>query len=210
MNDSILINDYKTISTDTFKELSGADFVYEMGQMLKLGLIRDASFYEWAILNFDSILDMNEDAIKEIISKINFIMQYFEVKDPEYKKEGKMLQFGDVFANALADYFKDKYKKGEYLSLGIIASAYISYKREKLSKEEFYELRDMFVPYNLLISLDPYDYNAVADIVTESMDCINDKYELVLLKKIGKAVIAYDVTKEEIVDALSNLIVEWD
>ena len=43
------------------------------------------------------------------------------------------------------------------MALGTVAAAYISWKKEMLSMEEFYEIRDMFVPFYLPISVENID-----------------------------------------------------
>ena len=43
---------------------------------------------------------------------------------------------------------------GECVALGCVAAAYISWKKNYLSMDEYYEIRDMFVPFYLPISID--------------------------------------------------------
>ena len=49
---------------------------------------------------------------------------------------------------------------GECIALGAVAAAFISWKHNWLSMEEYYEIRDMFVPFNLPISIDDIDPSA--------------------------------------------------
>lgn len=208
---NININDYFNYAdVDEFIKPNGREYSDQMAELLMFGLIRDASFYEWCILNFNEIMDKEYGAITYVFSKINFIKQFFVSKDPAGVKETLYLNFGRIFAEGLHEYFKDTFTYAECLGLGIIASSDISYKREMLSKEEFYEIRDMFVPFGLTISLDKYDVNAVLDNIKG-----NDNYDeymknFVLLKKTGKATLYDNVTEDELEMALNNLIVEWD
>ena len=110
----------------------------------------------------------------------------------------------------LEKYFDFKYSHGECVALGSVAAAYISYKRSLLSKEEFYEIRDMFVPFGLPISLDAFDVDRVYENIGHDKKNTDSGLKFILLKKIGKAVIASDVTEDEIRDAIRSLIVEWD
>ena len=43
------------------------------------------------------------------------------------------------------------------VALGTVAAAYISWKRGMLSMEEYYEIRDMFVPFYLPITVEGID-----------------------------------------------------
>lgn len=201
---------FKYNSVDDFINTSGREYSDQMAEVLALGLIRDASFYEWCILNFNEIMDKEVEAIEYLFSRIEIIKQFFEAKDPTGKKEGKMLDFGCLIARGLQDFWGDKFTFAEFRGLGMIAQAYISYKREMLSKEEFYELRDMFVPFGLTISLDKFDVNMVLEAVKSDSSYDDTMKNFCLLKKIGKAVLVSDVTEEELKEGINSLIVEWD
>lgn len=205
--DSFIINNYKNISVDDLTSLDNNAYKLEMANLLKLGLIRDAGFYEWIILNFQDILDKDEKALSYIISKVQIIMQFFEAKG---EREARMLKYGELFAKVLLEVVPSITNFSDALSLGIIATSHISYKREMLSWEEFYEVRDMFVPFDLPISLDKYDVDKATKLLTETL-CVNDVFEeFVLLKKIGKAVFVKDIKEEELKEAFNHLIVEWN
>jgi len=95
---------------------------------------------------------------------------------------------------------------GECVALGCIAAAYISWKREMLSMEEYYEIRDMFVPFNLPISIDDVDIEEVLFLTKSDKKMENNQIKFVLLKKIGKAVIDRTVTDDEIRAALKEIV----
>jgi len=205
----VSINDFFLYNTEEeLKNLSIKDYSDYMARILCLGLVKDSSFYEWCILNFNDIMDKDDEALSYIIERQAIIKQFFEANSSGDKIF--YLNFGEPFVSSLNNYFKDELTCGECHALGMIASAWISYKRQLLSKEEFYELRDMFVPFGLTISLDKYDVDKVYDIITKDNNYQIYMDKFVLLKKTGKATISSNVTKDEINDALNTLIVEWD
>ena len=91
------------------------------------------------------------------------------------------------------------------MALGSVAAAYISWKRELLSMEEFYEIRDMFVPFYLPITVDGIDPDEIVKLTKSDKKMENGKIKFVLLKKIGKAVIDRSVTEEEILAAVKEI-----
>ena len=95
---------------------------------------------------------------------------------------------------------------GECVALGCIAAAYISWKRQMLSMEEYYEIRDMFVPFNLPISIDNMDIEEVLSYTKSDKKMENNQIKFILLKKIGKAVIDQSVTDDEIRAALKEIL----
>ena len=72
--------------------------------------------------------------------------------------------------------------------------------------EEYYEIRDMFVPFNLPISIEGIDKEAVLELTKSDKKADSDRIKFVLLKKIGKAFIDDTVTREEMSAALDEII----
>ena len=72
--------------------------------------------------------------------------------------------------------------------------------------EEYYEIRDMFVPFNLPISVEDLDPEAVIKLTKSDKKADSDKIRFILLKKIGKAVIDTTVTEAEMKAALDEII----
>jgi len=96
---------------------------------------------------------------------------------------------------------------GECISLGFVAAAFISWKKGLLSMEEFYEVRDMLVPFNLPISLDSIDADEVIKLTKSDKKADADKIKFILIKKIGRAVIDTTVTDDEMRAALEEI--DW-
>ncbi len=197
-------------ATYTLDSLPSREFSSGMAEILKAGLIRDAAYYEWLIMNFQEIMDKDADTLCEMLYRAVGIKQFYVTKDPFEENERMILNFGHTIGHALEKFFDFKYSHGECVALGSVAAAYISYKRSMLSKEEFYEIRDMFVPFELPISLDPFDKDKVFSNIGHDKKNTDSGLKFILLKKIGKGVIVSDVSKDEIMEAIGSLIVEWD
>ena len=75
-----------------------------------------------------------------------------------------------------------------------------------ISMEEYYEIRDMFVPFNLPISIEDIDAKEVVKLAKSDKKADSDKIRFILLKSIGKAVVNTDVSDEEMINALEELI----
>ncbi len=71
--------------------------------------------------------------------------------------------------------------------------------------EEYYEIRDMFVPFYLPISVDNVDPKEVLRLTKSDKKMESGKIKFILLKKIGKAVIDRTVTDEEILAAIEEI-----
>ena len=126
-------------------------------------------------------------------------------KDPYNTSDRLVLNLGHTIGHALEKAKNYTMTQGECIALGIIAAAHISLKREMLSLEEYLEIRDMFVPFNLPITIEDIDVDTVVKDIRLDMTSGEKGPCFVLLKKIGKAVLDTNVTDDEFRAALEEL-----
>ncbi|HOO28664.1 MAG TPA: 3-dehydroquinate synthase [Lachnospiraceae bacterium] len=193
------------INTDTLKTLPARQFASGMAEVLKAGLIRDSIFYEWLITNFMEINEKDPAIMEELISRSCGIKRTVVEKDPLEQNERALLNFGHTLGHAIEKYKDFSLLHGECVALGAVAAAYISWKKELLSMEEYYEIRDMFVPFRLPISVDHILADEIVALTKSDKKAEGDHIKFILLKKIGKAFISKDVTEEEMLAALLEI-----
>ena len=87
---------------------------------------------------------------------------------------------------------------GQCVALGYLCAAYISWKRGLLTNEEFFEIRDMNVGFDLPIFLDALDENEVVLATKSDKKMEHGQIKFILLKSIGHAYVDFTVTDEEI------------
>lgn len=174
-------------------------------EIMKHGLIKDAMFYEWLIENMYEICERDMDVLEEMLMRSCTVKKMVVEKDPTEQGERALLNFGHTIGHAVEKAKNFTLFHGECVALGAVAAAYISWKREMLSMEEYYEVRDMFVPFYLPISVEGIDPEEVLQITKSDKKTENGKVKFVLLKKIGKAVIDNTVTDEEILAAIKEI-----
>ena len=75
-----------------------------------------------------------------------------------------------------------------------------------LSMEEYYEIRDMFVPFNLPISVEDIDPEEILQLTKNDKKMDSRGIKFILIKKIGKAVIDRTVTEDEIINAVKEIL----
>ncbi|MBR1524234.1 MAG: 3-dehydroquinate synthase [Lachnospiraceae bacterium] len=192
----------------TLSTLDDREFASGMGEVIKHGLIKDAAYYEWLINNFNEINDRELDTLSHMIKRSCEIKRDVVEQDPTEKGERALLNFGHTIGHAIEKYMDFKLRHGECVALGTIAACYISYKRQMLSTEENYEIRDMFVPFGLPITL-PDDTNVEEILKLTKSDKKMDggRIRFILLKDVGKAYIETGVTDEEIIEGIRQLII---
>lgn len=189
----------------TLRDLPERQFASGMGEVLKHGLIKNASYFEWIISNMYEIDEKELDVLEELVYQSNIIKKKVVEKDPTEQGERALLNFGHTIGHAIEKAKNFQLFHGECVALGCIAAAFISWKHELLSMDEYYEIRDMFVPFGLPISVEDINPEEIVKLTLsdKKMDAGNIKF--VLLKKIGKAIISLDVTKEDMLAAVNEI-----
>ena len=198
------------MNTAVLQTLSARQFASGMAEVLKAGLIRDGIFYEWLINHFMEINGKEPEVLEEMIQRSCEIKRVVVERDPFEQNERALLNFGHTIGHAVEKHKNFSLLHGECVALGCVAAAFISWKRGLLSMEEYYEIRDMFVPFGLPISLEEISSEQVLDYTKSDKKAEGSHINFILLKKIGKAFICKDVTNEEIIAAIEEITAEQD
>lgn len=194
------------MNLEVLQTLDERQFYSGFAEAMKSALIKDTHFYEWQIENMYEICDREPETMKELVYRSCDIKRFIVEKDPTEKGDRALLNLGHTIGHAIEKYKNFTMTHGECVALGCIAAAYISWKREMLSMEEYYEIRDMFVPFNLPITIEDVDIEEVLSFTKSDKKMDNNQIKFILLKKIGKAVIDRSVTDDEIRAALKEII----
>lgn len=193
------------MNLSVLQTLDDRQFYSGFAEVMKHGLIRDTILYQWLIENMYEICDRDLNILQEMLRRSCTVKKLIVEKDPTEQGERALLNFGHTIGHALEKYKNFQLFHGECVALGAVAAAYISWKREMLSMEEYYEVRDMFVPFNLPISIDDIDPEEILRLTKSDKKMEAGKVKFILLKKIGKAVIDKTVTDEEILAAVNEI-----
>lgn len=194
---------YQNIAT--LKTLDDRQFFSGFAEVMKHGIIKDAIFYEWLIENMYEICERDLDVLEEMLMRSCSVKKLVVEKDPTEQGDRALLNLGHTIGHAIEKAKNFELYHGECVALGIVAAAYISWKKELLSMDEYYEIRDMFVPFYLPISVDNINPDEILKLTKSDKKMEAGTIKFVLIKKIGKAVIDKTVTDEEILAAINEI-----
>lgn len=189
----------------TLETLEPRQYYNGFAEAMKSALIGDARYYEWLISNMYEIIDRDPDTMLEMVKRSCEIKRRIVEKDPSEKGERALLNLGHTLGHAIEKATGFSYLHGECVALGCVAAAYISWKKEMIPMEEYYEIRDMFVPFKLPISTDNLDPAAIIELTKSDKKMKDGQITFVLLKKIGQAVLDTSVTEDEMAEAIKEL-----
>ena len=190
---------------EVLKTLDDRQFFAGFAEIMKHGLIKDADFYEWLIENMYEICERDLDTLSEMLMKSCMVKKLVVEKDPTEQGDRALLNLGHTIGHAVEKAKNFELFHGECVALGTVAAAFISWKKELLSMEEYYEIRDMFVPFYLPITVDGIEPEEIVRLTRSDKKKQGDHIRFVLLKKIGKAVIDTTVTEDEILAAVKEI-----
>ena len=193
------------MNLSTLNTLEERQFYSGFAEVMKSALIKDAPFYEWLIENMYEICDKDLNILEEMVLRSCDIKRRVVEKDPTEQGERALLNLGHTIGHAIEKAKHFELYHGECVALGTVAAAYISWKKELLSMDEYYEIRDMFVPFNLPITVEDIDPQEILKLTKSDKKMSAGKIRFILLKKIGKAVIDSSVTDEEILAAINEI-----
>lgn len=193
------------MNVSTLKTLDDRQFFSGFAEVMKHGLIKDGVFYEWLLDKMYEICDRDPDTLLEMVERSCKIKKLVVEKDPTEKGDRALLNFGHTIGHAIEKAGNFSLSHGECVALGSIAAAFISWKHEWLSMEEYYEIRDMFVPFNLPISISDIDPEEILKLTKSDKKMEGGTIKFILLKKVGKALIDRNVTDEDILNAISEI-----
>ena len=193
------------MNLEGLRTLEERQYFAGFAEVMKHGLIKDAVFYEWLIENMYEICERDLDVLQEMMMRSCTVKRLVVEKDPTEQGDRALLNFGHTIGHAIEKAKGFELYHGECVALGAVAAAYISWKRELLTMEEYYEVRDMFVPFYLPISVDNIDPQEILRLTKSDKKMESGNIKFVLLKKIGKAVLDRTVTDEEILAAIEEI-----
>ncbi len=193
------------MNLSVLKSLEDRQFFSGFAEVMKSALIKDAAFYEWLIENMYEICEKELNVLEEMVMRCCSIKKLVVEKDPTEQGDRALLNLGHTIGHAIEKAKHFELYHGECVALGTVAAAYISWKKEMLSMEEYYEIRDMFVPFYLPITVEGIEPEEILRLTKSDKKMTAGQIRFILLKKIGKAVIDSTVTDEEILAAVNEI-----
>ena len=194
------------INVSVLETLDDSRYCSGFAGIMQIGLIRDEAFYVWLLENMYEILSREAETMQVMLRRSNEIRNEI-LNRGAGEEEGRMLlRLGHTIGRAVGKYSGSRLTRGECLALGCVAAAYISWKKEMISMDEYYEIRDMFVPFNLPISVEDIDPEEILKITRSDKKMAGDKIRFILLNRIGSAIIDETVTDTDITDAVNAIL----
>lgn len=188
------------INTSTLRTLDERQYCSGLGEVTKYGYIQDKAFDQWIKENMDGILKKEPEALAHMIYTSCDNKRKVVEEDPKEQGLRAILNFGHTLGHAIEKMMDFQLYHGECVSIGMVAAAYISYKRNMITKEDLLSIQNTLKQCDLPISIQKLNEEELIDITKNDKKMDAGKIKFILLDGIGNAVIDRSVTTEEMLE----------
>ena len=182
--------------------LPGKQIVSGMGEIIKHGLIKDASYFEWLITHEKEIWALDPEILEEMIYISCNIKRDVVERDPKEQGERALLNFGHTIGHAIEKLSDFSLYHGECVGLGIVAASYLSMQLGHISKEDFEKIQNALSLFELPTQMDGFNAEKVLSATKSDKKMVGNQVKFILLKEIGNAYIYRELTDEQILDGI--------
>lgn len=193
------------VNTSVLSTLEQRQFSSGMGEIIKHGLIRDVSYLTWLKENFHQISGLEPDILQKMIVRSQEIKKEIVESDPHEKGIRAFLNFGHTIGHAIEKSVHFSMLHGECVALGVVASAFISFKRGEITKEDLSFIEELTSSYGLPVRFSGLDTTAIIENCKHDKKKDGSNIRFILLKELGSCYISLDVTDEEMCSAVQYL-----
>ncbi|MCF6767633.1 3-dehydroquinate synthase [Thiotrichales bacterium 19S11-10] len=187
---------------DTLKE---REYAAGMAEVIKYGLIKDKTFYQWLLDHQDDLLKKDKSALRYAIQKSCEIKaQVVEADEKETAFERAKLNFGHTFGHAIEHALGyGQWLHGEAVSCGMVIALRLSIELGYIENYELERLVNLLSAFNLPVRLpDSIDKKILFKAMLRDKKNQNQSIRFVLLEKIGQAILKSDIDKNLVDQAM--------
>jgi len=206
---SLVISD-----TNFLKTLPKREIVCGYAEILKHSLILNKKFFLFLDKFANKIFNFDNLVLKKTIYQSCLIKKKIVENDENEKSLRKVLNFGHTFAHAFEAKmnFSKKLNHGEAVLLGINSAVNFSFKKKMINKKDYNLIKNHLKKYILPNKISKYfvknDVDQILNYMQKDKKNKNNKINLVLLKKIGKANYNFYTNKKILKKFLTNELID--
>ena len=195
--------------TDTLATLPAREFRSGLAEVLKYGLSLDVAFFEWLETNMDALLKRDGTALAYAIKRSCEIKARIVAEDErETAKHGgrALLNLGHTFGHAIESALGyGVWLHGEAVGCGMALAARLSKHLGMLDVESFERVMKLIERSGLVIQMPKITPDEMLDHMGRDKKNEGGAIRLILLKRIGEAVVDGTISAPRIRDFLSKV-----
>lgn len=194
------------MNLNSLKTLDSKEFYSGFGEIIKHGLIKDATYYNWLKENAEEIRTREISTMYELIARSCYIKREVVEKDPKEIGDRALLNFGHTIGHAIEKLKEFKLLHGECVAIGMVAASYLSYLMNYLTLEDVKDIENTITSFHLPTYVTGLSSDDVLDVTKSDKKVESGRLKFILLSKIGNAIIDTDITDARLLEAINYVI----
>lgn len=184
--------------------LSAREFRCGMAEVIKYGIIRSASLFNYLEKSVDKINGRKKEALERIVTESCRIKARIVEEDEKELGVRAILNMGHTFGHAIETALNfRKIKHGEAVAIGLVMASRLSYSLGLLKAKSVHRVHSLIqnfgLPTSLPRNLDPDD---VIKGMGHDKKTVSGMRKFIVFDKIGHADIRTNITNKEIIKIL--------
>lgn len=173
-----------------------------MGEVLKTGLIQNATLYRWLDKERGAVLNRDHEALAYMIRECCKVKSGVVERDPNEQGERAILNLGHTIGHAVEKVKNFAMLHGHCVGVGTVAAAWLSVRRGLLKQSDLAWIEEMNSTYGLPNRVEGLSPDIVLEATKSDKKAAGGRVRFILLNDVGNAVIDDSVTDEEILAAI--------
>jgi len=189
--------------TDTLNTLPDRELRAGLAEVIKYGLIRDLPFLEWLETNLESLLSREPATLAEAICRSCRNKAEVVVADEREAGERALLNLGHTFGHAIeTGVGYGEWLHGEAIAVGSMMAAELSLLMGWIDRHDLLRVERLFQRAGLPVRGPALNVERYLELMQHDKKVLDGKLRLVLLQKLGQAVLSDAATPAEIIQAI--------
>jgi len=189
--------------TDLLNTLPVRELCAGLAEVIKIGLIRDLPFFEWLEANIERLLARESKALEYAICRACQNKAEVVVADEHENGERALLNLGHTFGHAIETGMGyGEWLHGEAVAVGTMMATELSCQLGWIKSDAVTRVERLFVRAGLPVSGPDLDEDRYLELMQHDKKVVDGRMHLVLLEKIGQAVVSDVAPSSEIVKAI--------
>ena len=194
----LVLADISTLGTLPDRELKAG-----LAEVIKYGLIRDPEFFVWLEANIEKLLARDGDALAYAVHRSCANKAEVVAADERETGERALLNLGHTFGHAIeTGVGYGEWLHGEAIAAGTLIAAELSRRLGWLEAEAVLRIERLFVRAGLPVRGAPLGAARYLELMRHDKKVQDGKLRLVLLKRIGSAVVSDEADEATIMAAI--------
>lgn len=203
----LVVNDHAFLKT-----LTDRDYRSGIAEAIKVGLIKDAAFFDFIEVNASKLNQRDDTAIGELIYRCAELhIEHIAGTDPFEQGNSRPLDYGHWSAHKLEQLSNNHILHGEAVIMGMCLDAVYAHLKGMLGKAELMRLINLCKHLNFNIyakemeMLDDESENSMLNGLQEFREHLGGQLTIMLLEKIGTGVEVHLIDENLLLKAIGQL-----